>query len=140
MKRSSIPHLVIFLICLSILAGSSILTPPKNDIPFVRLGNIQLPGTCTLRSMTGIPCPGCGLLRSLVSAMHGDFAKSWEYHRLGLLTVVYILLQFLYRFMVLLFPVLGIRFSHLDSHLNRGFILLGVLFGVNWIFTLIQLS
>jgi len=115
------------------------LTPPKNNSPYVQIGNIQLPGMCTFRSVTGIPCPGCGLLRSMVSAMHGDVAKSIEYHRLGLITLLYVFLQFLFRLGILIFPVLAIRFSRADSYLNRGIILLAVLFAMNWILTLIKM-
>ena len=93
---------------------------------------------CTFRSVTGIPCPGCGLLRSMVSATHGDIAGSWDYHRLGLLTTLYVLCQFLFRAAVLLFPGLESRYSRVGSYLNKGIILLAVLFGVNWIFTLIH--
>ena len=139
MKRIFLPNLVIFIVTFSILLACLILTPPKNDSPCVQLGNIPLPGLCTFRSLTGIPCPGCGLFRSMVSAMHGDIAKSLEYHKLGLLTLVYVALQFLFRSSVLLFPILGIRLSRFDSYLNRGIILLAVFFGINWILTLIQL-
>lgn len=76
----------------------------------------------------------------MVSAMHGDLAKSLEYHRLGVVTIVYVICQFLFRLSVMIFPVVGIRFSRFESYLNRGIILLAVLFGVNWIITLIQLS
>lgn len=138
MKHSRLPDLVIFLLCFSILVGCLILTPPKNDSPFLRIGNIQLPGMCTFRSLTGIPCPGCGLFRSMVTAVHGKVAKSWEYHRLGFLTILYILCQFFFRLMALLFSDLKIRFSRLDSYLNKGMILLAVLFGVNWIVTLLE--
>lgn len=140
MKRNFLPNLVIFIVCFGILLGCLILTPPQKGNLNVQLGNIPLPGICTFRSVTGIPCPGCGLLRSMVSAMHGHVAKSLEYHRLGLVTIVYILCQFLFRLGILLFPVLGYRFSRFDSYLNRGIILLAVLFGLNWILTLIQLS
>jgi hypothetical protein len=140
MKRNFLSDLVIFLICFGILSGCLILSSPEKGSPCVQLGNIQLPGICTFRSLTGIPCPGCGLLRSMVSAVHGNVAKSWEYHRLGFVTIVYVLCQFLFRLVVLLFPVLGIRFPRFDSYLNRGIILLAVLFGINWIITLIQLT
>ncbi len=139
MKRDVFPNLVIFVICSAILAGGLILTPPKNESPCIYLGSIPLPGICMFRSVTGIPCPGCGLLRSLVSAMHGNVAKSLEYHRLGLVTLVYIILQFLFRLGIMLFPVLGIRLSRFDSYLNRGIILLAFLFGINWILTLLLL-
>lgn len=29
-------------------------------------------------------CPGCGLGHSITSAMHGNFALSWEYHYFGM--------------------------------------------------------
>jgi hypothetical protein len=138
MKRHLLPHLVIFIVCFGILTGCLILTPPRNDSPYVQIGDIPLPGICMFRSVTGIPCPGCGLLRSMVSAIHGDVAKSLEYHKLGLLTLVYVGFQFFFRMVVLLFPIIGIRFSRFDSYLNRGVILLALLFGINWILTLIS--
>ena len=138
MKPGQLPDLVILILCLAILAGCLILSPPKMDTPFLRIGNIQLPGLCTFRNMTGIPCPGCGLLRSMVTAVRAEFAKSWEYHRLGILTTLYVLCQFLFRAMVLISPGLKIRFVRLDACLNRGVILLAVLFGLNWIATLFE--
>ena len=138
MKRNFLPNLAIFIITFGILLTCFVITPPKNDNPYIQLGNIPLPGFCTFRSLTGIPCPGCGLFRSMVTAAHGDVAKSLEYHRLGLLTLVYVAVQFLFRSSVLLFPLLGIRFSRFDSYLNKGIILLAVFFGINWIVTLIQ--
>lgn len=140
MQRNFLPNLVIFIVCFGILSGCLILKPPINESPNVRIGNIPLPGFCTFRSLTGIPCPGCGLLRSMVSAMHGDVGSSMEYHKLGFVTIVYIFLQFLFRLGILLFPILGVRFSKVDSYLNRGIILLAVLFGINWILTLSQFT
>jgi hypothetical protein len=138
MKPRILPHLVIFIVCFGILAGCLILTPPNDSSPYVQIGKIQLPGMCSFRSVTGIPCPGCGLLRSMVTAMHGDVAKSLEYHRLGLITILYVLLQFFFRLGILIFPGMAIRYSRVDSYLNRGFIFLVILFGANWILTLIR--
>jgi hypothetical protein len=39
---------------------------------------------CWLDRLTGIPCPGCGLSRSLSCAIHGMFGASWEYHPFGI--------------------------------------------------------
>ncbi len=136
MKSSLLPNLVILLVSFGILFGSFVLAPPKSDSSCIQLGKIPLPSMCTFRSVTGIPCPGCGLLRSMVYAMDGKVGKSLEYHRLGLVTIAYVLCQFFFRLICLLFPVLGTRFSRFDSYLNRGIILLAVLFGVNWILTL----
>jgi hypothetical protein len=138
MKRAVLPHLVVFLICFGILAGSLILSPPNEESPFIKIGKIPLPGMCTFRSLTGVPCPGCGLFRSMVTAMHGNVLKSFEYHKLGFVTIVYVLLQFIFRLGVMIFPALAIRYSRLEAYLNRGIILLAVLFGINWIITLIE--
>lgn len=43
----------------------------------------QLTGTsCVLRSITGLPCPGCGLTRALLAALHGGLAAAWQLHPL----------------------------------------------------------
>jgi len=139
MKRHVLPNAVILAVCSVILGGGLILTPPQNGNPNVHIGSIPLPGICTFRSVTGIPCPGCGLLRSMVSGIHGHVAESLEYHRLGLLTLLYVGLQFLFRLGILFFPALIVRFSRLDSYLNRGIIVLAALFGINWIVTLFSI-
>ena len=42
---------------------------------------------CWIASATGIPCPGCGLTRSLSCGLRGMFAESWHYHPMGLLVL-----------------------------------------------------
>lgn len=37
-----------------------------------------------MRAMTGIPCPGCGMTRSLTSIWHGNFLLSFRFHPLGI--------------------------------------------------------
>lgn len=44
----------------------------------------QGPWPCTLRAVTGLPCPLCGLTRSVAAAGGGDLAASFERHPLGL--------------------------------------------------------
>ena len=43
---------------------------------------------CLMRALTGIPCPGCGMTRSLTSIWHGHFLISFRYHPLGMLLFV----------------------------------------------------
>src|SRR5215213_4984748 len=38
---------------------------------------------CWMRGQFGIPCPGCGLTRSLSCAMRGMFYESWQFHPFG---------------------------------------------------------
>ena len=56
--------------------------PP--DLP---LGNVDL---CPLHALTGIPCPGCGMTRSVVGLSHGHVEQALRYHPLG--AIVYALL------------------------------------------------
>lgn len=32
---------------------------------------------CAFREATGLPCPTCGLSRSVVLSLHGEFARAW---------------------------------------------------------------
>ena len=45
------------------------------------------PPLCPFRWATGLPCPGCGLTRSVVALAHGDLSGAWFFHPLGPLAV-----------------------------------------------------
>lgn len=130
-------HGIVLLACLGILAGSLILSPPHPETHSVRLGSFSIPPTCTFKNLTGLPCPGCGLMRSMVSATHGDVEASFSYHRLGLLTLAYIFLQLLYRTGMILIPSKASHLPRYGRYLDRGIIFIGILFGLNWILSLI---
>lgn len=38
---------------------------------------------CWMNATTGVPCPGCGMTRSVSAIARGDFMKSVEYHAFG---------------------------------------------------------
>ena len=38
---------------------------------------------CLIKHVTNIPCPSCGSTRSVISILHGDFAKSFLINPLG---------------------------------------------------------
>jgi hypothetical protein len=130
------PHLIVFAACFFILAGSLILTPAQSPEDPVRLGAIALPGMCSLNNLTGLPCPGCGLVRSMVAAGHGQFEASLAFHRLGLITFAYILLQLAFRGLWLLLPLWRMGLQVWERPLNHVLIALGGLFILNWGITL----
>lgn len=40
-------------------------------------------GVCPSRELLGLPCPGCGLTRSLLLILRGRFGESWELQPFG---------------------------------------------------------
>jgi len=51
---------------------------------FSRFGLTQKFWTCPFFKSTGIPCPSCGLTRSLISLSQGEITNSLQYHGFGL--------------------------------------------------------
>lgn len=43
----------------------------------------ELPSICPFHFITGIPCPGCGMGRSLICFFHGQLSASLVFHPLG---------------------------------------------------------
>jgi hypothetical protein len=50
-------------------------------------GNPGLP--CPLRSVTGVPCPFCGLTTSVKAVLHGDGHGAWAANPFGLVIVAF---------------------------------------------------
>ncbi|MBD3414309.1 MAG: DUF2752 domain-containing protein [Candidatus Aminicenantes bacterium] len=135
---SEIPHLIVLFACMSLLAASFILRPPSEENPYLRLGRVALPEICTFHNLTGFPCPGCGLSRSMVAAAHGDFQSSLAFHRLGILTLVYLFVQASYRSVIIAIPSPNICLLRGGKILDKGLIVLGFLFFINWVITLMN--
>ena len=49
-------------------------------ITYITLGAIFKFTICPVRLLTGIPCPGCGITRSLRELLHGHFAEAFRLH------------------------------------------------------------
>ena len=41
------------------------------------------PPLCLVRLITGVPCPGCGMTRSVCAASHGHWSDALAFHWLG---------------------------------------------------------
>ncbi len=135
-KGELAPYLIILILCSVLLGGALILNPSSSEAPHLRVGGITLPSVCIFLNTTGLPCPGCGLTRSIVAAAHGKLGLSFSYHRLGPLILLYIILQFMFNLGYLMIPKWRPPLSRSVRVLHKGIILLAVLFLLNWIFTL----
>ena len=49
---------------------------------------VHPPFACPLRSLTGIPCPLCGMTRACVAALHGHLGASLAFNPGGVLVLV----------------------------------------------------
>jgi hypothetical protein len=48
---------------------------------------VHPPLICPLRTITGVPCPLCGMTTSVEATMHLDFANAWAAAPAGILAV-----------------------------------------------------
>lgn len=133
------PHFIVLFVCLSITGGSLALKSPTQKNPTLMVGQLPLPEICTFHNLTGLPCPGCGLTRSLVAAAHSRFKTSFAFHRLGILTLFTILVQIVYRSTVICVAHQSRLLIRTGKILNKGFIILGSLFLINWVINLIHI-
>jgi hypothetical protein len=127
---------VVLAACASIVLAALLLEPSGD---FVRVGPWTLPSVCTFRQMTGVPCPGCGLTRSIVAAVHGDWSASYSYHRLGLVFVLYLAMQTAYRLTWLAVEPFRAAVGRLGRIIDLALIPLMVLLFLNWISTLVDI-
>ena len=135
MEQSTASHLVVLIVCLSIIAMALVLKPQGDQL---QIGPARLPGLCVLKQTTGIPCPGCGLTRSVVSAVHGDWAASRAFHHLGPLVLFFLVLQVIYRSAWLGLPRLRTKLARAGRILDLALFPLMVLMLINWIPTLFE--
>jgi hypothetical protein len=109
------------------------LSPPTPENPSLKLGNFPFPGTCIFNRATGLPCPGCGLTRSIVSAVHGDMKTSFKYHRMGILVLSYISLQLVFSIGLLAIPNFKKKLNRFEKLLNKGIIFVFIILFLSWI-------
>jgi hypothetical protein len=82
---------------------------------------VHPPYACPLRSITGIPCPVCGMTRSVVAAVHGHFFTSLRDNPGGIVVVL-----------IAIALVLGLRLERI--HVPKWVVPAAL--GVLWIYNL----
>ncbi len=60
---------------------------------------------CPMAAVLHVPCPGCGMTRATLAALHGDFTESFRMHPLAMFFT----------------PMLGLYFAaHAVSYIRHG--------------------
>ena len=49
---------------------------------------------CPFKLLTGIPCPSCGITKSIIACYQGDLVKSLTYHIFGPIVIAFCLMAF----------------------------------------------
>lgn len=98
---------IILLLALGVIVLSLILNVPAGGerVSLTADGSLPLPPICLMRSVTGLPCPSCGLTRSFITMAHLDIDAARHFHHIGPGLFVFVLLQLPYRGLRLALPV-----------------------------------
>jgi len=65
-----------------VAAGMLVIAAVRPSIP------VETVPPCPLRALTGLPCPFCGMTRSVTAAVHGDLGRALLLSPAGIVTVV----------------------------------------------------
>ena len=85
-SRPGFPALVIGCVTLADAVAARWLLRADEEHVFV-LGR-PIEWVCALRSRFGLPCPTCGLTRSVVMSLHLEFARAWRMAPAGPVAVI----------------------------------------------------
>lgn len=58
---------------------------------YIMLNLLGIHIVCYFKSLTGIPCPGCGLTRAYLALFKGNLSKAFFYHPLFIVPVIVLL-------------------------------------------------
>ncbi|MBN2089722.1 DUF2752 domain-containing protein [candidate division KSB1 bacterium] len=125
---------LLFVILLLIFAR--ILTLNENQQVVLPFGtHPPFPNVCHFKNIFGIDCPSCGLTRSFILWMHGDYLDAWKIHRLSIFILVILLIQIPYRLYILIFQKRITFFSERRCLLPASTVFI-LLFIGNWLYNL----
>lgn len=90
-------HIALFTTCFVVLFLALVFRVREPDKIIVPIFNEPLPPSCTMKTLTGYDCPGCGLTRSFVSLAHGNIVRAFTFNFAGPLLFSLMAFQLVYR-------------------------------------------
>jgi len=92
LRRIDTSHWRDALIPAAILTACFVASASPNS---VSLFGLRIPNTCPFKALTGLDCPGCGITRAMILAVHGRWLDSYFMHLWGIPLLVFFLWRFL---------------------------------------------
>ena len=97
-REKSLPRWIVLIAALGVVGLSmSLSLKDSGGQVIVPLINTPLPPLCTLKRLTGLDCPGCGLTRSFVALGHGQWREAVRWNPAGPIWFAFIALQVPYQ-------------------------------------------
>jgi hypothetical protein len=96
-RRRAYHAVVLALAIVAIVGAVTLRQTPGGRLAPLGEKSLALPTICPIRAGLGWNCPSCGLTRSVTAFAHGNFAGSWQFHKLGWLAALAIAAQAPYR-------------------------------------------
>lgn len=94
-----------------------------------------VPHICLMRTLLGIPCPGCGVLHALTAVMHGHLTEGWQANPGGVAFAVLLGFQIAARPVAIAWERAGGLVSIVSRHGSQA--VLGLLIAV-WVLRLFR--
>jgi len=121
-------HIIILVLCVVVLAGSSILHISEGELYLYRF---KWPHRCPLYETVGIKCALCGLTRSFCSLAHGNFRQALRFHTLGPAIFAFTCFQIPYRIYGVIIHPRAINRRLIKINLSLA-VTISILILVNW--------
>ena len=102
-------------------------------IPFLR--DIQIPKSCFILTVTGYPCPTCGMTRSFISIGHGEFSRALRYNFGGIFAYILCLMEIAYLSLKIISKGNFRWLGALGKAVKLQFILTSIVVLISWIYT-----
>mgnify|MGYP004571777181 FL=1 len=86
---------------------------------------------CPFKSITNIPCPGCGMTRAFIALLHFEFMKALYYNFLSYFIIIVIILSYILYFIDLFRS--GNILTHFYKIMLKYKVIIFVLIFIAWI-------
>lgn len=119
---------------LNVLLSHLLLLIPAAIVICLSMDLSIIPHVCLFHQLFGIPCPGCGITRSLLALFVGDIHRAWILNPAGPFLGMSLVAQVLLRIQALRMERWSMRAFGLSRAMTIGVLIILI---VNWLYQII---